>query len=263
MPATCSRVTNCYTPPPGSAARRHARGPTFGADLARRVVLRANGTSGYVLDAWGALHPFGGAPTVTGTPSWPFSDVERGVALRPDGKSGWVLDAFGRPASVQWHAYGNRCPVLGGLGTSPAPWSRPATASVGTYSTAGGALHAFGGTPATTDLPGTPGSDRWRSVVLGYDHRSGYVVDQFGGIRAFGARRHHSRHALAGSDDARGVGGYPQRRGQRHGGGSDWDGSRRSTGTPRRGRSLRSARTVSTATRSTPSASCAPSVGGA
>jgi hypothetical protein len=67
-----------------------------GQDFARGVALLPNGAGGYVLDASGGLHAFGGAPAAgKGAPSWPGQDIARGVAIAPDGSGGWVLDAFG------------------------------------------------------------------------------------------------------------------------------------------------------------------------
>ncbi len=59
----------------------------------------ATGAGGYVLDGWGALHPFGtvaGAtvPVPAGTPYWPGWSITRGVVAYPAG-GGFVLDGFG------------------------------------------------------------------------------------------------------------------------------------------------------------------------
>ena len=43
----------------------------------------------------GGIHPFGGAPAVSGAPSWPGADVFRDIVLLPDEKSGYVLDGAG------------------------------------------------------------------------------------------------------------------------------------------------------------------------
>ena len=186
----------------GAPARQ---GPRFGADLARRVVLRSNGTSGYVLDAYGGLHPFGGAPAVASPAAWPGADMARGVALRANGKSGWVLDAWGGV-----HPFGGAPAATG------APYWRGwdiARAVVATSDTAGyvldgwGVLHPFGGAPVLAGLPGTPGSDQWRSVIMGFDDRSGYVLDEFGGLKAFGQAPRKTRNGpWPGADAARGVG---------------------------------------------------------
>ncbi|MEP6622828.1 MAG: hypothetical protein ABJC79_00140 [Acidimicrobiia bacterium] len=70
---------------------------------ARRSAARHGG---YVLDAWGALHAFGGADPAVSPAYWPGRDLARGVAVVPGG-GGWVLDAwggvhpFGRAANIK------------------------------------------------------------------------------------------------------------------------------------------------------------------
>ena len=59
------------------------------------MALRADGTSGYTLDAYGGIHPFGGAPARSTDAYWPGWDIARGIALRADGTSGYTLDGFG------------------------------------------------------------------------------------------------------------------------------------------------------------------------
>ena len=70
-----------------------------GWDIARGVVLLPGSTytnyRGYVLDGWGGLHPFGGAPEISGGPYWQGWDVARGVVMLPGSSSaGYVIDAF-------------------------------------------------------------------------------------------------------------------------------------------------------------------------
>ena len=67
----------------------------YPSDLARAVALRADGVSGYTLDAYGGIHAFGGAPARSTDAYWPGWDIARGIALRADGVSGWVLDGWG------------------------------------------------------------------------------------------------------------------------------------------------------------------------
>ena len=55
---------------------------------------------GYVLDSWGALHPFAAGagaipPPVTSGPYWPGSDTAKAAVLDPDGSGGYVLDSWG------------------------------------------------------------------------------------------------------------------------------------------------------------------------
>jgi uncharacterized protein YvpB len=59
-----------------------------------------DGRQGYVMDGWGGLHPWGGAPALGGTPYTPYSDVARGLEIHygangvPDG--GWEMDRNGK-----------------------------------------------------------------------------------------------------------------------------------------------------------------------
>ncbi|MEP6623565.1 MAG: hypothetical protein ABJC79_03925, partial [Acidimicrobiia bacterium] len=48
----------------------------------------------YVLDAFGALHPVGGAPAVS-TPYWLGWPIARDVHRNPDGRGGYILDGYG------------------------------------------------------------------------------------------------------------------------------------------------------------------------
>ena len=76
------------TPPPT------AGGPYWpGWDIARGAAVLPNGTGGYILDAFGALHPFSiGAgplpPAVVDGPYWLGQDIAQGLAIRPDGSGG-------------------------------------------------------------------------------------------------------------------------------------------------------------------------------
>ena len=73
-----------------------------GRDIARAIALRPDGASGWVLDGWGGLHPFGGAPAITNGPYWSGWDIARGLVLTPEGNGGWIVDGWGGI-----HAFGN------------------------------------------------------------------------------------------------------------------------------------------------------------
>jgi hypothetical protein len=66
-----------------------------GWDIARRVVLLPSGSGGYVLDAWGGVHQFGGAPAISTGAYWPGWDIARDIAIRPGTSDAYVLDGFG------------------------------------------------------------------------------------------------------------------------------------------------------------------------
>ena len=81
-----------------------------GSDIARGLVLDANGTSGYVLDGWGGVHAFGGAPVACPSGYWPGWDIARGIVLRGDGDSGYVLDGLG--GTHPWGPCGSPAPTI-------------------------------------------------------------------------------------------------------------------------------------------------------
>jgi hypothetical protein len=71
-----------------------------GRDIARGVAIRADGTGGYIADAWGGLHAFGIgantlAPPAADAPYWMGWKIVRGVAVLPDAVDGLVLDGWG------------------------------------------------------------------------------------------------------------------------------------------------------------------------
>ena len=87
---------------------------------------------GYVADAWGGVHAFGGAPAVTSDAYWPGRDLARGSRSRTRG--GWLLDAWGG-----LHPFGGapRSRVrTGPAWTWRAPW-RPRPVAVAGCSTRG------------------------------------------------------------------------------------------------------------------------------
>jgi hypothetical protein len=71
-------------------------GPTFGSKLARAATFVTPQT-GYVLDAYGGMHPFGGAPSLTDAPYFGF-DIARDAVVTANpqtGPQGYVLDGWG------------------------------------------------------------------------------------------------------------------------------------------------------------------------
>ena len=126
-----------------------------GWDIARSLVLRADGSGGWELDGWGGIHAFGAAAPVTSPVYWQGQDIARALAVSStdaaglaDGRQGYVLDGHG-------------------------------------------GLHPWGGAPDIGAPPATPGRDVARGLEL---HRSalgvpdgGWVLDVDGSIHAFGA----------------------------------------------------------------------------
>ncbi len=48
-----------------------------------------------MVDAYGGVHRFGGAPAATGSGYWPGQQMVRGIATDPAAPGGYVLDAYG------------------------------------------------------------------------------------------------------------------------------------------------------------------------
>lgn len=81
-----------------------------GWDIANRITVIPGTDMGYVLDGFGGLWPFNGAPVVPATNYWPGWDIARDVVALPEsgGKpvGGYVLDGYGGV-----HPYGGAAAV--------------------------------------------------------------------------------------------------------------------------------------------------------
>jgi hypothetical protein len=169
-----------------------------GRDVVRGLVLDpadAGGTRGYVVDAHGGIHPFGGAPRVFGIGWFPDRDIIRGIVVNPRTAeypyvTGYVLGGFGGlypfaeagralppvPAgAASWPGWDiARAVVLSGFGQG--------------YTLSGwGSVHPFGGAPAVTNGPWFPGNDIGRGLTYDPGVGGGYVLDGQGGVHAYGA----------------------------------------------------------------------------
>lgn len=210
----------------------------------RDVAVRADGRSGYRLDANGGLQPFGGAPAIAQAPALP--GIARRIVLRSNGTSGYVLDGWGgihpvggAPAVTGGSAYWRGWDIARGLALRPdglsgwvldgfggvhewggAPAVRQpgywpgwdiargigAAGANGGYMVDGfGGVHAFGNAPVVSNGPYWPGQDRARGVVVGYDKASGYVLDVNGGVTRFGHAPPGRPTRLFGGEGAKGI----------------------------------------------------------
>ena len=151
--------------------------------------------SGWTLDGWGGLHPFGGAgssPAPVGAPYWPGWDIARGVALD---SSGWgvVVDGWGGLHTFSTRA-GVRIPTL----TSSTYWrswdivrgvALMPDHSGGFVVDGWGGLHPFGigrsAPPTASGGPYWPGWDIARGVTIDPSGTFGYVVDGWGALHRF------------------------------------------------------------------------------
>jgi hypothetical protein len=151
----------------------------------RGVALRSDGKSGYTLDGWGGVVPFGGAPSLTVSAYWSNWDIARGIGMLPDGSGGWVLDAygglhpFGAAPSVTVSAYWPGWDIARGVVVR-------ADGKSGYVLDGWGGLHPFGSAPPVAVSGFWPYWDIARAVVLRPDGVSGYVLDGYGGLNPFG-----------------------------------------------------------------------------
>ena len=158
--------------------------------------------SGFVLDGWGGLHPYG-APGLAVTPSmpgpyWNGWDIARDFAFLPDGTGGFVLDGWG--GLHQFRVNGNTAPLVA-QGAYYHPYQDIAKKVVifpdgkgGYVLNAGGGIYTFGingpAPAAATHLATTgfwPGQSVARDIELipGNGGYSGYVLDKSGALHPF------------------------------------------------------------------------------
>jgi hypothetical protein len=183
-----------------------ANAPYFpGLDIARDVVLLPDSTAqnpkGYVLDGWGALHPFGAAPAIGDYPYFPGNDIAKRLALLADGSGGYILDGWGalhpfsfdghpRPMDITNFAYFPGFSIARDFVLMP---GSTATSAAGLTLDGWGALHPFSNGMAVNppqDYPYFPNHDIARAVRLtpgtSAGHPQGYILDGWGAPHPFG-----------------------------------------------------------------------------
>ncbi|HET7467620.1 MAG TPA: glycoside hydrolase family 18 protein [Candidatus Dormibacteraeota bacterium] len=194
-------------------------------DVARDFAFLPDGSGGYVLDAFGGLHPFsvnGHAmpPAASIDSYWPNWYIAKRIVIFSDGTGGYVLDAFGgvhgfgiggaRPAGVQLTAYWPNWDIARDLALIPGTHA-------GYVLDGWGGLHAFapGGQAMPPALSGSAYWPRWdiaRSVVMLSSATTaspaGYVLDGYGGLHPFGGAPPSPGFAYWGQDVARDVTGF-------------------------------------------------------
>jgi hypothetical protein len=147
------------------------------------------GLGGFWVDGRGAIHPYGGAPSIDESPRWSFT-IARGLSLASGGASGYLLDGWGgihpfasNGSSPPPALAGG--PYFPGFDIARALALRPAG---GAYLLDGwGGIHAVGGAPAVSGGPYWRGWDIARDLVLlPGSSASGYVLDGWGGLHPFG-----------------------------------------------------------------------------
>jgi hypothetical protein len=129
------------------------------------------------------VHPFGGAPALSGGPYFPGQDIARGLALRSDQASGYLLDVTGK-------LYG-----IGGapdLGPTP-PSNRRAVGLVLIADDAAYVLRVDGAVQPIGAAPPVKESVTWTwwepaQAIAVTGPGAGLVVDTYGGLHPFAPR---------------------------------------------------------------------------
>jgi hypothetical protein len=164
---------------------------TAGATVDVSPYLMSPGmTSGYVLDGWGGVHPYGGAATPSIGAYWPGWNIARGITTSPDGLGGYVLDgwggvhAFGNLSNPAITAYWKGWDIARGIAQVPG------SPTEGYVLDGWGGVHPFGGAPDVTISAYWPGWDIAKGIVVNPPSHlnpcvSGYVLDGWGGIHPF------------------------------------------------------------------------------
>jgi peptidase M23-like protein len=197
------RTVGSSPPVPNTAAAGHS---WQGWDIARAAALRPDGTSGYVLDGYGALHPFGGAPGLDAHGLyWGGWDIARAFVLASDGNSGYVLDGWGGVHRIGAAPAATGGPYWSGWDIARGLALRPDNQS-GYVLDGYGGVHPFSGAPAVDQSAYWPNWDIARAIALRPDGVSGYVLDGYGAVHQFGAAPavKVSRYT-SGKDDARAI----------------------------------------------------------
>jgi len=146
--------------------------------------VRSNGTSGYVLDGYGGIHPFGGAPVLKTTKTWSF-DMARALVLQSTGAGGYVLDGWGgvHPFGTATLSQAQQWPnwdIARGIAL--------VTDTSGYVLDGWGGIHQFGGAAPVTNEAYFQGLDIARGVALAPPSgsvASGVVAMVDGDVRPF------------------------------------------------------------------------------
>jgi Peptidase family M23 len=185
-----------------------------GAQHASVALIPNDGASGYRVDAFGVLYPFGNAPAVTSpSPVWHGWDIVRGIAIFPrstwQAVQGYVLDGYGgihpfaagiavAPPTPALSAYWSGWDIARGIALR-------GNTSSGYVLDGYGGIHPFGGAPTVATSAYWSGWDIARGIVLS-SAVSGYVLDGYGGIHPFGGAPTVATSAYwSGWDIARGL----------------------------------------------------------
>jgi SpoIID/LytB domain protein len=180
-------ATNSGGPSTLGAARPVA--PVAGAASEVRDLALVAEPTGYVLDAWGGLHAFGGAPRAFSAAWYPGQNVMRRAVVRRDG-AGYVMDVYGNVTGFGTALAGTPGSPTGGQPKWPGfGIARDLVlldgAGAGYILDGWGGIHPFGGAPGVRGSSYWQGWDIARRIVLLPDGSGGFVLDGWGGLHPF------------------------------------------------------------------------------
>jgi hypothetical protein len=142
-------------------------------------------SGGYGVDAFGRIHPFGGAPERLPGRVWDGVDIMRRVVCRRDGCGGYVMDAwggvfpFGDVERLRCHGLWPGADVARDVALTPDDrW--------GYVLDTDGGLHRLGSAPWPEDTGCRGNVGKAVALALRSDGRSGYVLGSEGIVKGFG-----------------------------------------------------------------------------
>jgi hypothetical protein len=155
-----------------------------GKDAARSLVVLSDGSGGWVLDGFGAIHAFGTAPAIAST-FQTDQDLARALVVLSDEASGYVLDASGAI-----HAFGAAPALTSGFTAQgdarglDVHLDGQGDVDGGWVLDAFGGMHPFGAAPDLGAPPQFKDYDVWTKlhVVTG----GAYVIGRYGLIQPLG-----------------------------------------------------------------------------
>lgn len=195
------------TTPPATALDTSGAPYWQGWDIVRGVALTHAATpggkiGGYVVDAWGGIHPFGGAPAKNPSHYHPGSATIHGIALQGDDAYGDTINASATPFAFPKGAL-LRDPSTGcdntaqfgvpihGISFDPTPVNGTQYNLNGAVVDAWGGIHVFC-TPSqgyTLNTSGAPYWPNWQ-IVNGLavlpGGTGGFTLDGYGAVHAWG-----------------------------------------------------------------------------
>lgn len=205
-------VAVIVTPGVGSAATGGASGVNMsgapywqGWDIVRGVALTDPASAstkpgGYVLDAWGGLHPFGGAATLQPGHYTPNRETAHNLALEGNDLAGTVVTASAKtfPFPLGTTETFQTCGDTSQFGVPTHGITLDPTPAGGKYNLNGATLDAWGGihplctTTEPLNTSGAPWWNGWRiaaGMALLPGGTGGFTLDGWGGVHPWGKAR--------------------------------------------------------------------------